>query len=161
MTFDDPLTTVMITVCILFIYSRYVIFPRNWPWRWWLQYPILNLLSTLDNRQNENIDFINPDFEKIQMLIDKPKVFEVHKVEKRARLLCVQLIKLALLVMENQMWSQNSKSKIRISLLKFEFPLSKIQIYILGHNILSYITIIFLNVHKDPKYGFLYKVEKI
>ena len=95
------------------------------------------------------------------MLIDKPKVFEVHKVEKRAKLLCVQFIKLALLVMENQIRSQNSKSKIRISLLKFEFPLSKIQIYILGNNILSCITVIFLNVHKDPKYGFLYKVENI
>ena len=125
MTFDDPLTTVMITVCILFIYSRYVIFPRNWPWRWWLQYPILNLLSTLDNRPNKNMDFINPDFRKIQMLIDKPKVLEVHKVEKRAKLLCVQFIKLALLVMENQIISQNSKSKIRISLLKIRISTFK------------------------------------
>ena len=47
------------------------------------------------------------------MLIDKPKVLEVHKVEKRAKLLCVEFIKLALLVMENQIRSQNSKSKIQ------------------------------------------------
>ena len=111
MTFDDPLTTVMITVCILFIYSRYVIFPRNWPWRWWLQYPILNLLSTLDNRPNKNMDFINPDFWKIQMLINKPNFFEVHKVEKRAKLLCVQFIKPALLVMKKSNWI--SKFKIQ------------------------------------------------
>ena len=95
------------------------------------------------------------------MLIDKPKVLEIHKVEKRAKLLCVQFIKLALLVMENQIISQNSKSKIRISLLKIRISTFKnTDLHIRAqHFKLQHYHI--YNVHKYLNYGLLYKIEKI